>query len=86
MNKSILGSTLTCGVLLLAMLSGCNNEAPSEPQPQVTATVSAQALTPAQASDLARDAWLFGMPLVMFEKQIDYSTYVTQAGGGPGTD
>jgi hypothetical protein len=37
-------------------------------------------LTAAEARELARDAWLFGLPLVMFEKQIDYSTYVTQAG------
>jgi len=36
-------------------------------------------LTPAEARNLAKDAWLFGLPLVMFEKQIDYSTHVTQA-------
>jgi len=36
-------------------------------------------LTPDVATDLAREAWLFGLPLVMFEKQIDYSTHVTQA-------
>jgi len=37
-------------------------------------------LTPDVARDLAREAWVFGLPLVMFEKQIDYSTHVTQAG------
>jgi hypothetical protein len=37
-------------------------------------------LTPDMARDLAREAWLFGLPLVMFEKQVDYSTYVTHAG------
>lgn len=36
-------------------------------------------LSAAEATDLPRYAWLFGLPLVMFEKQIDYSTYVTQA-------
>jgi len=37
-------------------------------------------LTPDEVRTLSEDAWLFGMPLVMFEKQIDYSTYATQAG------
>jgi len=36
-------------------------------------------LTPDVARDLAGEAWLFGLPLVMFEKQIDYSTHVTRA-------
>ena len=36
-------------------------------------------LTPDVARNLAKEAWVFGLPLVMFEKQIDYSTYVTQA-------
>ena len=36
-------------------------------------------LTPDVARNLATEAWLFGLPLVMFEKQIDYSTHVTQA-------
>ncbi len=36
-------------------------------------------LTADAARDLAREAWVFGLPLVMFEKQIDYSTHVTQA-------
>jgi len=36
-------------------------------------------LTPDVARKLAKDAWVFGLPLVMFEKQVDYSTYVTQA-------
>ena len=38
------------------------------------------ALTPDVAKTLAEEAWLFGLPLVMFEKQVDYSTYATQAG------
>jgi hypothetical protein len=35
-------------------------------------------LTPVEVRNLAKEAWLFGLPLVMFEKQIDYSTHVTQ--------
>jgi hypothetical protein len=35
---------------------------------------SAQNLSPDEAMALAKEAWLFGMPLVMFEKQIEYST------------
>jgi hypothetical protein len=38
----------------------------------------AQNLSPDEAKALAKEAWLFGMPLVMFEKQIEYSTHVTQ--------
>jgi len=30
------------------------------------------------ARELAQEAWLFGLPLVMFEKQFDYGTYATQ--------
>ncbi|WP_237067410.1 DUF1254 domain-containing protein [Microbulbifer guangxiensis] len=37
-------------------------------------------LSAGEARALAKEAWLFGLPLVMFEKQIDYSTYATQAG------
>jgi hypothetical protein len=37
-------------------------------------------LTPAVARNLAKEAWLFGLPLVMFEKQVDYSTFVTLSG------
>ena len=29
-------------------------------------------LTPDVARNLAKEAWVFGLPLVMFEKQIDY--------------
>jgi len=46
----------------------------------LSSNVGAQdGLTRDVARDLAREAWLFGLPLVMFEKQIDYSTHVTQA-------
>jgi hypothetical protein len=34
-------------------------------------------LSPKQARELAKDAWLFGLPLVMFEIQFDYLTYAT---------
>ena len=46
----------------------------------LSSTAGAQEkLSPDVARDLAREAWVFGLPLVMFEKQIDYSTHVTQA-------
>jgi hypothetical protein len=35
-------------------------------------------LTPGEARELAKEAWLFGLPLVMFEKQFDYSTYASK--------
>src|SRR5215475_4916192 len=40
-----------------------------------------QKLTPDEARALARDAWVFGMPLVYIEKQIDALTHVTKADG-----
>src|SRR5262245_66682494 len=38
-------------------------------------------LTPDEARTLARDAWVFGMPLVYIEKQIDALTHVTKPEG-----
>lgn len=35
-------------------------------------------LSATKARELAKEAWLFGLPLVMFEKQFDYSTYATK--------
>ena len=43
--------------------------------PPATPSFAASKLTAGEARDLARDAWLFGLPLVMVEKQIDYNTY-----------
>jgi len=61
-------TTLMATVLLLGVLL-----AP-------TAAIAAEEpLTAAEARDFAAEAWVFGLPLVMFEKQVDYSTYVTQA-------
>lgn len=44
----------------------------------ITAAQSTSSLTVNEARELAREAWLFGMPLVMFEKQVDYITYVNK--------
>jgi hypothetical protein len=38
-------------------------------------------LPPAQAEDLAREAYIFGFPLVSIEVQIDRSTAVTRPQG-----
>src|SRR5262249_53556194 len=38
-------------------------------------------LTPEEARTLARDAWVFGMPVVYIEKQIDTLTYATKPEG-----
>src|SRR5215831_13213935 len=40
-----------------------------------------QKLTPDEARTLARDAWVFGMPLVYIEKQIDALTHVAKPEG-----
>jgi hypothetical protein len=46
--------------------------------PLIIAAQPTSSLTVNEARELARDAWLFGMPLVMFEKQVDYITYVNK--------
>ncbi|WP_455206561.1 hypothetical protein, partial [Kaarinaea lacus] len=43
--------------------------------------IAPAALMAAEATELAKEAWLFGLPLVMFEKQFDYGTYVTKPEG-----
>jgi hypothetical protein len=57
-------------ILMMLVISACNTNKKEGTQIN---------LSPEQAKTLAKEAWLFGMPLVMFEKQIDYSTYVTRA-------
>ena len=50
----------------------------------ISAMMAAQSrasLTVDEARELAKDAWLFGLPLVMFEKQFDYGTYTTKPDG-----
>jgi hypothetical protein len=38
-------------------------------------------VTPAEAKSIATDTWLFGMPLVYIDKQIDASTRVAKPTG-----
>jgi hypothetical protein len=38
----------------------------------IMAAQSKTSLTVTEARELAMEAWLFGLPLVMFEKQLDY--------------
>ncbi|NDR57046.1 DUF1254 domain-containing protein [Aliiruegeria sabulilitoris] len=45
-----------------------------------TRSLAETELTPEEARALAKDAWLFGMPLVMFEIQADFLTHVTKPG------
>lgn len=63
---------------LLMCLVGCKREAaspaatPSEPAP------AAQTISAADARDIARDAWVFGLPLVYIATQVDVTTHVTK--------
>jgi hypothetical protein len=56
-------------IVMTLLLSACNASKKKDTQPN---------LNPEQAKTLAKEAWLFGMPLVMFEIQFDYSSYVTE--------
>ncbi len=57
-------------IVMTLLISACNTNKKKDIQTNLTLE---------QAKILAKEAWLFGMPLVMFEKQIDYSTHVTRA-------
>jgi hypothetical protein len=47
----------------------------------VSLAAAAVALTPDEARALARDAWVFGMPVVYIEKQIDVTSHVAKPEG-----
>jgi hypothetical protein len=63
-------------MLLLAAMVTSSVIMAAEPKTKVD--VSKAPLTAAEARELAKQAWLFGLPLVMFEKQFDYSTYASK--------
>jgi len=76
MKQSFLAAVFTA-----LLLAGCSDQSDTASDAgSVAIPGSSGELTPDLARSLARDAWLFGLPLVMFEKQIDYSTYVTSPG------
>jgi len=69
------------GVFVALLLAGCSDQTHTESDAESAANAGApDELAPEIARNLAKDAWLFGLPLVMFEKQIDYSTYVMSPG------
>jgi len=71
MNATLILRTrksLIAVALLVAMAIALSSNAASQDK-----------LAPDVARFLATEAWLFGLPLVMFEKQVDYSTHVTKA-------
>jgi len=49
-------------IVMAILISVCNTNNKKDKQTN---------LTPEQAKTLAKEAWLFGMPLVMFEIQFD---------------
>ena len=65
-------------LLLCAALATLTLSCAADPKSTAEAGADAASLTAAEARELAREAWLFGLPLVMFEKQVDYSTHVTR--------
>ena len=64
--------------ILLSVIMGSAIVA-AELKPKVNSSTAP--LSPAEAKSLAKEAWLFGLPLVMFEKQFDYGTYTTKPDG-----
>ena len=52
-------------IITLIMLFGCSKEEPTETQKQEPATASTQGLTPAEAKAIAREAYVYGFPMVV---------------------
>jgi hypothetical protein len=70
MKKSFL---LKTSLILIAFitLSGCKKEVQTEEK-------STGELTAEEAKSLAKEAYLFGMPVVFFEKQVDFQSYTNK--------
>lgn len=71
---------LACASLALLLLSACQRAgSPATAESTAPATASASiAVSAEQARALASDAWLFGLPLVYIDTQIDLTTHVAQ--------
>jgi hypothetical protein len=78
MNSGWTGKVICIGVavLLLGALAGCgsNSKAPNASSPSATAS---GAVTPAQAREIAKDAYIYGFPMVD-SYRIQYSYFVDQ--------
>ena len=61
MKKKILVSM----IIILMMLFGCTKDEPAETQKQKPATTSTQELTPDEAKAIAKEAYVYGFPMVM---------------------
>jgi len=58
----------------LVMLSGCTKVETTETQKQVTSTESKQDITPAEAKAIAKEAYIYGFPLVLnYKTMYDYA-------------
>ena len=71
-RRETIAALLATAVAPVAMASTLVPTAAAQPNPQ---------LSPQEARALAQEAWVFGMPLVYIEKQIDALTHVTKPQG-----
>ena len=63
--------------ILIVAITSCNNS-PTTSTATDSTTNSTTKLTAAEAKSLAKDAYLFGMPVVFIQKQSDYQTHATK--------
>ncbi len=68
MRTKITSFTLACGLCATLIVPGCNKEKGAE-------------MTAAEAKSIASEAWVFGMPLIYIDKQIDLQTHVPKPEG-----
>lgn len=75
-------STMLLAVFIgTSLLASCSDDKSVTTEVKSVTTTTTTKLTAAEAKELAKEAWLFGLPLVMFEKQFDYGTHVTKPEG-----
>ena len=78
-NRTSLASfTMLSFVLICAAWATLTISCAAKPKIKPETGASTASLTASEARELAREAWLFGLPLVMFEKQFDYGAYATK--------
>lgn len=70
--------TLLSASALVICLVGCKQESTSQGPKSTEPAPSMQTLSANEAKNIARDAWLFGLPLVYIGTQVDVTTHVTK--------
>ena len=73
---------LILSLFALVMFFGCTKEETTETQKKVTATESTQELTPVEAKAIAKEAYVYGLPMVVnYKTMFMYTLAIFHYGG-----